>query len=117
MRYGVDSEASQLQASPYQALVYSNGTVIWVPAVNMELDCTEAIEVQKSDCNIKLGSWTYDANHLNLVGYDYDDEGRVVVGLKWYSKVHGLEIEQVGGKINTNKYSCCEEPYMDIDFS
>merc|ERR1712029_603116 len=102
VRYGVDSEASQLQSSPYQALVYSNGTVIWVPAVNMELDCTGATS---ATCNIKLGSWTY------------DDEGRVVVGLKWYSKVHGLEIEQVGGKVNTNKYSCCEEPYMDIDFS
>ncbi len=58
------------------ALLYSNGEVVWVPHATLRSICPLNITTHPYDeqiCNLKFGSWTYD-------GYTYD--------LQFYNAVH-----------------------------
>merc|ERR1711973_607976 len=71
--------ASTLADSTYLAVVKNDGTVIWIPPVNFEVGCNgkgedgEMITLEDIDdpvkCHIVLGSWVYDAYHINITTF------------------------------------------------
>ncbi|GFS99545.1 neuronal acetylcholine receptor subunit alpha-7, partial [Nephila pilipes] len=49
------------------ALLYSNGTVVWVPFFQIKSPCPRRYTQEKSsfDCKIRIGSWMYSSKLLN----------------------------------------------------
>ena len=108
----------QIVSSPYNAIVAHDGTVVYVPAINMDVDCSDDApwnsDQEEFGCHIKLGSWTYDGNHINITTYRGNEPK---LTLEWLSyRSHDIVIKQEGSEIVSKYYSCCEEPYMHIDF-
>ena len=65
------------------------------------------------ECNIKIGSWTYDGFHLNLTAYD----GEEVLELSDMTKNSPYVVtSQEGNAIKTTYHPCCPEPYMSMDY-
>ena len=59
-------------------------------------------------CEIKVGSWTFDAYQLNLL---VRKEG--AIDTQYYHSLE-WEIKSVAAKRNEKFYPCCPEPYVDI---
>jgi len=99
------------------ALIYSNGKVLWIPPLGVKVLCGEPISTESLDdpvdCNIKIGSWTYDGHHLNLTAYAGDE----VLELSDMSKnTPYIVTSQKGDAIQNKYYECCAEPYMSFNF-
>merc|ERR1711934_593343 len=69
------------KADIYNVVIYSNGQVLWIPTVNLEVDCAGEEKIltiedpsEPQECHIKMGSWTYDANHINITTIQYETE-------------------------------------------
>lgn len=91
-------------------LVYSNGSVLWVPPTLFTSNCEMDMHYWPYDshkCNIKIGSWTYDASQIDLV------EGRIETDV--YTENYEWTITHVDAQRNVRKYDCCENSYVDID--
>merc|ERR1712241_1268976 len=90
IEYGPGSWSSTFGDSSVNALVYSNGEVLYIPPVNVKVQCsnaeTQANPWSEYDCMMKLGSWTLD-------GHSCTKEAREV-----------------------KFYDCCEEPYISIQY-
>ncbi|KAK0398199.1 hypothetical protein QR680_002471 [Steinernema hermaphroditum] len=94
-------------------VVYSDGTVNWIPPGVFKLSCVINIvwfPWDQQHCTLKFGSWTYDGYKLELqideIGLDtstYMDNG------EWI-------IENTSVHRNIQHYECCPEPYYDIEF-
>jgi len=104
-------------SSPYNVVVNSDGVVYWIPAVHINVDCSREGFVPPGpadsvDCNIKLGSWVYDARHINLTNMAGDH-----LSMEDMSRNSPWVIEsQEPDVIQSNKYDCCPEPYMSAQY-
>merc|ERR1712123_139008 len=101
------------------AIVYSSGKVLWIAPIPMKVNCQHDKVAPASnpndpqECNIKIGSWTYDGFHLNITAYD----GEEVMELSDMTKNSPYVVmSQEGNAINSQYYDCCSEPYMSADF-
>merc|ERR1719483_911016 len=117
--FGSGSFDDRFVQNNYLILLFSDGVLLWIPALHMDVDCmkgkvfpnTDNNEPQK--CNIKIGSWTYDGLHLNLTAL----EGKEFLELGDMSKnSQYVVVSQEGEAIQTKYYPCCKEPYMAIDY-
>ncbi|KAG8179116.1 hypothetical protein JTE90_000150 [Oedothorax gibbosus] len=74
--YSASSAENLFPMAITQALLYFNGTVLWVPMQTLNSRCPFFKQADKSyfDCNIKMGSWTYSAKEVNpqLLGSGLD---------------------------------------------
>jgi len=72
--FGDSSFHDRMGKDTFLHLVYYNGTVLSVPAVPISAICAEADitlpETAPQSCNIKMGSWTYDGDHIQLTPYN-----------------------------------------------
>jgi len=72
--FGDSSFHDRMGKDTFLHLVYYNGTVLSVPAVPISAICAEADitlpETAPQSCNIKMGSWTYDGDHIKLTPYN-----------------------------------------------
>merc|ERR1712002_1326019 len=72
--FGDSSFHDRMGKDTFLHLVYYNGTVLSVPAVPISAICAEAditlAESAPQSCNIKMGSWTYDGDHIKLTPYN-----------------------------------------------
>ena len=57
----------------YNVVIQSNGLINWIPTAHAEVDCAGDEKIltiddpsEPQECHIKMGSWTYDANHINI---------------------------------------------------
>ncbi|XP_070508469.1 neuronal acetylcholine receptor subunit alpha-6-like [Chironomus tepperi] len=95
-------------------IAYNTGSVLWVPTSKFKTYCSLDLKMWPFDqqkCDIKLGSWTYDAYQLKLVLADSPIE------LEHYYKNLEWVVVESSAKHNSRKYDCCPEPYEDITFS
>merc|ERR1711892_39177 len=117
--FGAGSFTGLYAHAPANAIVYSSGKVLWIPPIPMKVNCQHDKVAPASnpndpqECNIKIGSWTYDGFHLNLTAYD----GEEVMELSDMTKNSPYVVmSQEGNAINSQYYDCCSEPYMSADF-
>merc|ERR1711892_520307 len=117
--FGAGSFTDLYAHAPANAIVYSSGKVLWIPPIPMKVNCQHDKVAPASnpndpqECNIKIGSWTYDGFHLNLTAYD----GEEVMELSDMTKNSPYVVmSQEGNAINSQYYDCCSEPYMSADF-
>ena len=117
--FGSGSFEDRYAVAPSNAVVYSSGKVLWIPALPMKVNCQHDKVAQITDqndpqeCNIKIGSWTYDGFHMNLTAYD----GEEYMELSDMTKNSPYVVtSQEGDAIKNTYYPCCAEPYMSVDF-
>jgi hypothetical protein len=97
------------------ALLLSNGTVIWVPRVTYTTLCDE--HDQKDDhvhhCKLKLGSWVHSSVDMPLELF----EGGFDTAM--YLKECRYVVSHYRARILNKKYDCCADPYpflhVDLD--
>ncbi|XP_002740880.1 neuronal acetylcholine receptor subunit alpha-3-like [Saccoglossus kowalevskii] len=96
------------------AIIYSDGTVYWVPPAVYKSSCQIDVDYFPFDeqhCRMKFGSWTYDGDHVDLGAIsdkieqeDYWENG------EW-------EIVETPVERHALKYPCCAEIYVDLTFT
>merc|ERR1711884_335820 len=117
---------SQLKNTDYNVVVMSDGTVIWIPAIRVKVDCSRKSEevmtmedpAAAQHCHIMMGSWTHDANQINITTFSFDGHGGgEKLDLSDFSLNSRYVVSsQEETSIHTKKYECCPEPYMHVDW-
>ena len=94
---------------PYM-VVYSNGQVIYMPPTTMKVQCSGTVD-GNYDCNIKLGSWTYDGSKISLeTSVGLLDTSNFQPHPRW-------NLTSASAEINVMQYDCCPEPYHDYQMN
>jgi len=113
---------SQLSIAPQyyngvNVLVYPDGEVLFIPQIKIKVHCYNFSHSNwpqgEQDCNIKLGSWTYDSLGLNLTAFNNKfliDLEDMAPSSPW------LITKQYGDTLNHKKYNCCVETYPELNF-
>jgi len=122
VEYGHDFVDRNLQQTPHKAVVTNTGTVYWIPAIRLHVDCSTdegfvptqpANPTDDRDCHIKMGSWVSDARHLNLTAFAAEDQ----LNLDDMSRNSPyVVVSRQDGAIQETKYDCCPEPYMVANY-
>jgi hypothetical protein len=94
-------------------VIYSNGSVLWMPLVRYKTPCTlsQTEEDKSALCKIQLGSWTYDANNLDL---QLQDTG---FDTFMYLDTCPYVISDATVRVDKQIYPCCPEPYASLHAS
>jgi len=92
-------------------VISSNGTVLWIPLVAYKTPCSPSQaegEENTEECKIQIGSWTYDANMLDL---QLQDTG---FDTFMYLDTCPYVISDVTARVDKQTYPCCPEPYASL---
>merc|ERR1711910_101348 len=96
-------------------------SMVWRPTVNFQVDCAGGEEIltiddpsQPQECHIKMGSWTYDANHINITTMPYKTEKMDLESFSINSRY--VVMSQEEESIHSKTYDCCPESYMHVDY-
>jgi hypothetical protein len=105
----------QLSTVTTNALLYPSGEILMVPPSEFESRCdlTPLLKDENAEqvCRLKFGSWTFDGYKMDLQLYNSVEKA----DLEDYSGVK-FNVTKNIAKRNVKKYSCCEEPYIDIEY-
>lgn len=107
--------ATNIDFGNTNVIVKNNGSILWVPPFDLRTFCSLDMRLWPFDtqiCPIILGSWTHDANTIDLTSND-----EVQTEIEEYVLNHQWKLINVTKKKNVKVYSCCEEPYVDISYS
>jgi len=112
-----DYALSSQFSSRTNALIYPDGEALYIPPVSLKVICHNfshsAWPQGEQECSIKLGSWTYDGLVLNLTLFNNKHE----IDLTDMSQSSPWNItHQLGNSRNERFYTCCPEPYQDLNF-
>ena len=92
-------------------VVSNDGNVLWVPPVKLVTSCTIDSTTDVQTCDIKMGSWAFDGNLLNLLSSSSTiDVSTLSPSEKW-------QVTKTKAVRHVIKYECCPEPYIDVTFS
>ncbi|KAG8235332.1 hypothetical protein J437_LFUL003615 [Ladona fulva] len=96
------------------SIVHEDGTVLWVPPSLFRVFCDLNLRLWPYDeqtCILRLGSWTYDGDQVDLQLDEHEAEMDLMVpNTEW-------EITSLTRKRNVAYYSCCTEAYIDVTFT
>lgn len=96
------------------AVVYSNGTILWVPPATMTVRCTKESEdsddSRAAKCSLVFGSWVHDATKFNIQFL-----GKAEADIDWFDS--SVEVTENSAVRNEKHYPCCKEPYADLTFT
>ncbi|ELT94958.1 hypothetical protein CAPTEDRAFT_106895 [Capitella teleta] len=99
------------------AMVYSDGTVLWIPngkmTVKMSKEESTWTKPASYYASFKFGSWTYDGFMLDIDLYEALED----VDLTDYIPHNTFELAEHSAVKNVKYYPCCAEPYPDLTFS
>ena len=99
---------------PALAMVSHDGYVFWPPIVRLRSTCKIDITYFPFDdqtCSLKLGSWAYDGLQVDVLKRDKPiDVSNYVSNGEW-------DLINVKVIRNVEYYSCCPEPYPDVNFT
>jgi len=106
------SLASQLESGRTKALIYSDGKVVFVPPVNLQVFCSHFSQSSwhkdYQECNVNIGSWTHDGNIMNLTFYEDKDRidlDDLAPSSPW------IVTKQLGNVRTSKQFPCCPDPY------
>jgi len=101
----------QYSRTSVNAQVNSSGDIFYVPPSVLQVRCSRNQDTQAAGsvitCPIKMGSWTYNGNHVRLITTDNTADVRM------YSPNSKYNLKSYAAKITTKIYECCPEPYTD----
>lgn len=92
-------------------VVFSDGKVLWVPAVTLYIVCPIDLKYYPYDehtCSLTFGSWTRDAYIMDIQLFDQADI------LEYYFKGGEWEVSKIASNHGLKYYKCCTEPYPHI---
>jgi len=95
-------------------ILYSNGNIIWVPPCQIQTYCNFTLDKHpygEQSCDLKVGSWTYDANILNIDFYGEKQADLTDFGNQEWKITGNTAVR------NEKYYPCCPEPYTDITYT
>ncbi|XP_070543393.1 neuronal acetylcholine receptor subunit beta-4-like [Ptychodera flava] len=103
-----------------KALLYPNGLVYWLPPAIYQSSCKIDVEYfpfDQQDCVMKFGSWTYDAEQLDLI-FIKDEQNNTVthVLLEDYWESGEWDITDMPGERHVISYPSSSEIYTDITY-
>ncbi|XP_035217337.1 acetylcholine receptor subunit alpha-like 2 [Stegodyphus dumicola] len=97
-----------------QALIYYDGTVLWVPPVTIKSRCPLFNRAPKNaiKCNIRLGSWTYSENEMDvyLSSPEVDVSNFIDSNVEW-------KLMEARASREPKHYPCCKEAYPLLHFN
>jgi len=112
------SLAAQYRNEPCMALVYPDGEVLFIPPVDIKVICANfsftAGPMEEQECNIKLGSWTRDGDIMNITLFN--NKPQMDLSDFANSSSPYMVTRHIEGVRNVKRYTCCEEPYIDLNF-
>lgn len=77
------NSAKQMTVEPTNVVIFPDGTVIYVPKVQLEATCKESamklFPLDTHKCGLKWGSWTYSADEVDLKLWNSKNDG----GIGW----------------------------------
>ncbi|KAI2808030.1 hypothetical protein BLOT_005972 [Blomia tropicalis] len=94
-----------------RAVIEPNGNVFWPPPTKFRSTCQVDVTYFPFDdqtCKLKLGSWIYDGNQVDITNRTEDvDLSNYVANGEW---------DLIGTKLvrNVVYYPCCAEPFPDV---
>jgi len=94
-----------------EAMILSNGTVIWVPRVTYTTLCDDEHHGRHHThhCHLQLGSWTRNAQDMPLTLF----EGGFDTHL--YFKECPYVVSHYTARIKSRKYDCCPVPFLFLE--
>lgn len=98
------------------AVVYSDGTVLYIPPARIKSHCNLDLRYFPMDiqvCTIKVGSWTYDGNTIDLEFFNSLEN----IDLTDFEPNLEWNVLKAEAKKNVKYYKCCNEPYPDLTFT
>jgi hypothetical protein len=91
------------------AVIYSNGSIIWIPMVTYKTQCSAHDDEDASHkCKIQIGSWTYDAINLDLTLQDSGFDTFMYLDTCPYT------ISDANVNVESKIYPCCPDPYASL---
>ncbi|XP_040563499.1 neuronal acetylcholine receptor subunit alpha-3 [Lepeophtheirus salmonis] len=98
----------------FNAIVYSNGKILYVPDTKLRIDCDNANLTDiwaVNECTIKYGSWTFDNDMMELVQF------KDPVDISEFVKLCPIKTLDVMKELKLKIYECCPEPYASLDYT
>lgn len=100
-----------------QAVVYSNGQVIYIPSIQKEVKCVEegrgAGMCNNITCSFKVGSWVYSSDQLDIEFYG----GSAELDLEDYKEDFRYRLTGSNAVREAKVYPCCPETYPSMTFN
>ncbi|XP_030842471.1 neuronal acetylcholine receptor subunit alpha-6 isoform X2 [Strongylocentrotus purpuratus] len=99
--------------SGVSAIVYADGSVLYIPPMHLEATCTMDLTdypYDQHNCSLKWGSWAYDASEITLLDSIELSEPDFLEHPIW-------DIIDKNAAKHTQSYSCCPETFEDVTFS
>lgn len=93
-------------AADYAAAVFEGGSILYVPHVFLTTSCSVDLRhfpFDQHTCEIKLGSWTYNADTISLEVGNFE--------LDNFQENNVWELANYSHEIVSTKYPCCPETY------
>jgi len=97
-----------LRRSPW-LVVENNGHVRWIPPLILKTLCEH--EEQEESCDLKFGSWVYDAGQLDL------RNNMDTMDLEDYAGSSLWDLSDTRVTRQETVYDCCPEAYIDITYT
>jgi len=92
--------------------VTSDGSAHWIVPAKFQTLCDFAEPISGPfNCSLIFGSWTHDANHIDL------QFERANVDLSNFKGNTKWELVQAPAERHSKMYECCPEPYIDITYT
>ena len=95
-----------------RAMVNSSGNVIWSRPGIITSTCSfdlTSFPYDEQKCSVKFGSWSYNGNQLKL--------SKNILDTSSFQKHEEWDLVNHSAKLNIEYYTCCPEPYYDVEFS
>ncbi|KAK6192070.1 hypothetical protein SNE40_003614 [Patella caerulea] len=91
-------------------VIFSTGNILCIPLVDIESFCPITNPTADTfNCSIKLGSWAYSCNQLNITRAEsYVDVTAFQGGWRW-------QIVESSSNVTEKQYPCCPELYCSVD--
>jgi len=122
LEFGPGSFSELLRKRDHPAVVYPSGDVLYIPPVNGRVQCNDKEFADwpwgEYDCNIVMGSWTYEGALLNTTLYADQNyiSSENTVGTATSSPVFFTENSFKENAWENTIYDCCPEAYPKLDF-
>jgi hypothetical protein len=101
--------ALSVEREEVNTVISSDGSVIWIPSATYTSFCSPADTNQVSTCKLRVGSWTFDSEAINLQLSEkpFDMDAHI--------EHCPYTVSDAKVKVESKKYPCCPELYSTFE--